>query len=311
MYCPYFRGKRHELAAIRQWAELTEDSSKIAPIIEPVRENLSDLERTLDVLREEGASVVVIGNPQVGELIGKETVLQRGLFSQIAPSYPGLSVGYLITEGSRERDISIHLERLNSFDLSLVHASSHLSSGEVARIETNAVTISKNIYLGESCSRSYQMNAGQGRKIIVEDCFNAQTRNADYPEDEFFTDLNISYEADGFAGFGDFSIVGKKFSGGGPAHAVAIHVVYPSVDNDIRIKHFVSDRTEGPEDPAGKFMEALRKLVRYIHSNSDPRMRTAGIEGFLDLHRADHYPQLGKVKELSMLHHLLLVDNLL
>ena len=49
MYYPYFRGKQNELILIREQAELI-SNSKIIPIIEPVKRNLSPLNRAIEQL---------------------------------------------------------------------------------------------------------------------------------------------------------------------------------------------------------------------------------------------------------------------
>lgn len=61
MYYPYFRGKQFELIAIRESAELIARSGFV-PIIEPVRESLGGLNKTLEFLAEAGAGAIVVVN---------------------------------------------------------------------------------------------------------------------------------------------------------------------------------------------------------------------------------------------------------
>ncbi|MDI5550101.1 sce7725 family protein, partial [Salmonella enterica subsp. enterica serovar Weltevreden] len=51
MYYPYFRGKQFELLAIRDTANVMAEAG-FTPIIEPVREALNGLERTLKTIKE-------------------------------------------------------------------------------------------------------------------------------------------------------------------------------------------------------------------------------------------------------------------
>ncbi|GAB3076369.1 hypothetical protein GCM10027215_15010 [Nocardioides zeae] len=70
----------------------------------------------------------------------------------------------------------------------------------------------------------------------------------------------------------------------------------------VRIRHFCSDSNETQDDPGGKFLEALEKLVRFA---SDSSIRTnRGLAAFVDLHARQHFPGLGKVKEFSIMNHL-------
>ena len=108
-------------------------------------------------------------------------------------------------------------------------------------------------------------------------------------------------------GFGDFLIVGDDYSdAGGPAYAVCIHLTYidNTRDDEMYMHHFKSDRQDTPTDPAGKFAEALEKLVKEVTQTNTKVAKTAAVEGFIRLHDQRHFPGLGYVKKLSMQHHI-------
>src|SRR5258708_4385187 len=66
MYHPYFRGKQYELITVREAAPLLADAN-FTPIIEPVREVLNGLERTLGAICDSDGSAIVVVNPYHGE----------------------------------------------------------------------------------------------------------------------------------------------------------------------------------------------------------------------------------------------------
>ncbi len=66
MYYPYFRGKQNELILIREQAELI-SNSKIIPIIEPVKRNLSPLNRAIEQLDLFETEYILIVNPINGD----------------------------------------------------------------------------------------------------------------------------------------------------------------------------------------------------------------------------------------------------
>ncbi len=66
MYYPYFRGKQFELIAIRETAETMAQAGFI-PIIEPVKETLNGLEKTLKAICEAKGKAIVIVNPSYGD----------------------------------------------------------------------------------------------------------------------------------------------------------------------------------------------------------------------------------------------------
>ena len=69
MYYPYFSGKQYELITVREMSVLM-SRARFQPIIEPVREALSGLEKALvSVVESEGQAILVV-NPHHGDLAG-------------------------------------------------------------------------------------------------------------------------------------------------------------------------------------------------------------------------------------------------
>ena len=149
-------------------------------------------------------------------------------------------------------------------------------------------------------------------KVLFEDRFEKCDRNSDYSKnsDEFFSEDHIFYDEEGYAGFGDYSVIGKDYLESGFApYAVAIHIVYFAEDRSLRVHHFVSDSNDDIQNPAKKFYEAVRKLSRWVKKNDIPI--TTGLSGFLEHYDKQTYPGLGSVKKLSLMHHLELVGRYL
>src|SRR5205085_2098153 len=104
------------------------------------------------------------------------------------------------------------------------------------------------IFLQNRTSTEFRGRFPVASTILLNDCFERRDRNADYPDDEFFSDSHVN---DG-ANFADYSIVGSDYSEtGGPAYAVALHHVYfrAGLGSAFHVRHFVSERTETPVDP--------------------------------------------------------------
>ena len=163
-----------------------------------------------------------------------------------------------------------------------------------------------NAFIEDHAKLLYRKHFDQSTRILVRDGFKRQ-RNADYPAMEEFSDLHVTYRDLGMTGFGDFLIVGDVYSeGGGPAYAVAIHLTFidPDKDNVMYIYHFVSDTKDTPTDPAGKFAQALAKLITKLDSGTSHILETNAIKELLDFHAKGHFPGLGYVKKLSMKHHI-------
>ena len=78
---------------------------------------------------------------------------------------------------------------------------------------------------------------------------------------------------------------------------------------DYSERNFISDSNVGIDDPAGKFGEALEKLVTWCKEKGV--QETLGLKGFYDCYESGKYPGLGTVKKYSIMHHLELISDFL
>lgn len=302
MYFPYFRGKQYELITIREMAPLLA-ASRFVPIIEPVREPLSGLKRALDEIVAAGGRAVVIVNPQYGDHVGNDGPISDLLnedFSENENILPGIFLSDRITTEEVSEYRAHHEEK----NIALIHAGFTDPRGLVAEIGADA-SIS-HIFFEASCGRLYRRHFTAGEKVLVRDGFQRRI-NREHPPVEFFSDLHVTYGDENVDGFGDFLTVGDDYSEtGGPAYAVAIHLTFIDDDNDdaMFVHHFVSDSQDTPTDPAGKFAEALEKLIEDLDGENTKIYNTGAVREFRDLHDRGHFPGLGYVKKLSMKHHI-------
>jgi hypothetical protein len=169
----------------------------------------------------------------------------------------------------------------------------------------------RNVFFELHCGKLYQRHFLGSPRILLRDGFKRR-RNADHPPLEEFSDLHVTFSDEGMDGFGDFLIVGDDYTeSGGPAYAVAIHLTFidPDKDGAMYIYHFVSTTKDTPTDPAGKFAEALKKLIVKLDSGTSKLLETTAIKEFRGLYAKGHFPGLGYVKKLSMKHHIETISN--
>lgn len=308
MYHPFFRGKQYELITIREMAP-TLKAADFCSVIEPVRETLAGLQKALEAIRLQGGRAVVIVNPHYGDLSGSGnslTQLLRGEFNDTTD----ISAGILLRPETSLRDALECHEAHSDHRPAFIHA----GFGEAKALAEKLGNPSKNqrhFFFEEFCGKLYQKHFKETHRVLLRDGFFRQ-RNRDYVLQERFSDLHATFIDEGMDGFGDFLIVGDDFNeGGGPAYAVAIHLTFidPDQDDEMRIYHFVSDRQDTPKDPAGKFAEALDKMIRIIDSENSKVLETSAVKEFRSLHQRGHFPGLGYVKKLSMNHHVETLRN--
>lgn len=301
MYHPYFRGKQYELITIR------ENATKLAaagfvPIIEPVKESLGGLEKALKAVCEANGRAVVLVNPHHGDHaedgVGISTMLKEGFLNK-----PGIEAGILLKRNTSVEEALACFGEHKDHARTLVHAG-FTDAKALADGLGDELAQTRNVFTENN--KLYQRYFKGSERILVRDGFKRQ-RNRDYEEVEFFSDLHITYTEEGMTGFGDFLTVGDDFSeGGGPAYAIAIHLTFidPDRDDAMYVYHFKSDRMDTPTDPAGKFAEALAKLVRKLDDPASKILKTDAAMEFKSLHEKKHFPGLGYVKKLSMQHHI-------
>ncbi len=312
MYYPYLRGKQFELILLRDNAEFLSENN-INPIIEPVKSDFKSLTRTFKVLNEKGVNCTLIVNPQAGQEPIKTPSILKELIDGSFKDYKHLSIGYILNAKSKINDLIALIKKYGTFNFSILHYG-YTNGKEIASAIEKYNNIKTHIFIDGFAGKLYQRNLKKDgiKRVLIRDGFKQQNKNADYPDSEHFSDLHITFPDEGMNGFGDYLIVGDDYSEtGGPAYAVAIHLTYLDNDDDMLIYHFISDKTDSPTDPGGKFFEALEKLKNKIEKPKSLIFKSPAIKEYQVLYQKQHYPGLGYVKKLSMQHHIELIANFL
>lgn len=311
MYFPYFRGKQFELIAVRESASLLAQSGFV-PIIEPVKETLNGLERALTAICDANGSAIVIVNPDYGDHAGNGAEISKFLNDSFLDD-ENVNAGILLNVHMTVDEALNHFKEHKGHNPVFVHAGFTHAKG-LAESLGDALPETQHVFIEKRCGgKLYWRHFGGSKRILLRDGFEKR-RNADHPEYERFSDLHVTYREEGMNGFGDFLMVGDDYNeGGGPAYAVAIHLTYidPSNDDVMYIYHFLSTSNSTPTDPAGKFGQAIDKLMQELESGNSMLFEGSAIQEFRELHAKGHFPGLGYVKKLAMKHHLETLANFL
>lgn len=312
MYFPYLRGRQNELLSLRELLDAGKLSSKVIPIIEPVKFS-STFFSTIAKFIEMDHKVIVIRNPKVGSFSkelkdmrkkietesdeNKKQKMQRTLDSyKNLWNDPGIQKAYLVND---KVIIDIKENKINVKDVVMIN----VEKGNYHYYEE----------YGEKITGKYTVvpKGGDFEDIIeddiimLEDGYRKAKRNIDYIEnpDELFSRNHIVYKKRGFAGFSDFSIVGNEFEESGFAPlAIAIHVMYFGNREELRVHHFVSESNESISDPARKFEEAMESLINW--KNFDVIPQTIGMKSLTECYKVKKFPGLGVIKKYSLMHHI-------
>ena len=315
MYYPFFYGKQFELLAIREFSNLV-SPERIFPIIEPVKNNFNSLESACKALQERGFHFIVIVNPSCGELI--DSAEQIDAFLNKTNCFNGYChKGFLVTQDTIVNHIQ-HLTRDWGEGYYLIHdALSNDFSGIYEFIQNNNEKIAGHVFYRNNIPdikiKSIKKLDKQKAFVSLQDGF-IKRKNADYPLQEFFSDQHILY-ADQFTGFSDYLMVGREYSEtGGPAYAIAIHLTFLDKNDDdiMKIFHFKSNSFADYKNPGKKFLEALSRMFNTIDACPEGLVfNSSALQDYRRLNNEGHYPGLGALKKLSMIHHIQTLDYFL
>jgi hypothetical protein len=301
MYFPYFRGRQYELLALRELAQGALLSNCVIPVVEPIKLT-STFNSTMKLFVDKEQPLALVLNPAVGEL-------SSGLaIGAVLPFIAGTIIPSVIMgKDSAEAIAALSATGITANNILAVITNRDFlyAYREMFDLLPPKFTL---------CSNERQIRrAIRENKVMFEDKFTKQEKNVDYLklEDEFYTDDHLHFGEEGFVGFGDYSIIGDEYNESGFApHAVAIHIVYFSDDNTLRVRHFVSDTNEDISDVAGKFHEAVMKL-KWWYDSGESRQLTTALAVLLNYAESGYYPGLPTIKKLSIMHHLELVGKYL
>ena len=120
MYYPYFRGKQNELLTIQETASLMEQE-QFVPIIEPVKESLGGLIKTLSSVIDIGGHAVVIVNPRYGDH-SRNGVGIVEMINNDFEKESNVSVGILLSENMSPKDALGYCNSFPERHVTLIHA---------------------------------------------------------------------------------------------------------------------------------------------------------------------------------------------
>jgi hypothetical protein len=282
----------------------------VSPVLEPVKKSTGSFERALETMTVRNLNFSIILNPIHGEFVSNPAGITTMINNHLS-GYDNFQFGIIINQFTNLDYITGLIDAIN-FDrsITMIHAG-RVNDIDALREWCENYEIKYNLHGENFPVRRYRGIMTGDNKVLLDDKFKPQVKNADYMNvpDEFFSDDHLYYEDDGFVGFGDFLTIGDDYAESGwLPYAIAIHLTYKKVNNEIWIRHFVSDSNSDTTDVAGKFGEALKKLIEFIDAE---HITTQAAEELRSLHREGHYPGLGSLKKLSIKHHIELVYDLL
>lgn len=314
MYFPYVRGRQYELLALRELATNSLLGDFVTPIVEPVKLSPTLVNMMAEFIKVKHP-ISIIRNPVVGTFLSdwqdvQEQSKEAGYKQRFSEQYEDSAIIKSLIMQRNAKSLLEFWDRhgIDKADLLVINTDrDYLELYE----STFGTAIPRYTLMPDE---SVFRRKVRHHKVLLDDKFEKQNRNADYQktEDEFFSDDHLYYKEDGFVGFSDYSVVGNEYLEAGFApYAVAIHIVYFADDKTLHVRHFVSDSNEDITNPAMKFYEAVSKLAAWYNVDPHPVEMTLGLQTLLQHYEQESYPGLGTVKKLSLMHHIELMGKYL
>lgn len=325
MYYPYLRGKQFELLAVKEMAQEESLTSLIHPVIEPVRDlGGGGLERCVTELHKRGLECTVVVNPQVGHLASDvEATRNMVAFLNDRPYlYAFVNIGILVTATASVKQILNDLSDLAVADspVTLLHRDFPDDAEELFQI-VDKHRVSAQFVASKDVTRRYRsLPSYRGYSdrwsaiplVKWQDRFPKQMRNLDYVDlpEQLYSDDHLYFEEDGYDGISDFQTIGDGYQDGGRLpRAVVLHLTYQrEPSGPVYIRHFTSDSNLDAADTAGKFAEAVKKLVKFA---DERKLSNPAVEKFRFYESNGGFPGLGTLKKVSIQNHIYVMQQAL
>ena len=275
-YFPFIRGKQYDLVALQEVARRGLISANIVPILEPVKD-IAGLTKVTQTFAQAQLPLAVITNPQVGTY---------GLLAQ--PRYVMDLKGSVFA--------ARYFEPENSAVLT------------IAQTATQAQLLQHQSGLTVVPNEARVRRLHLPHAIYLEDHFTTwgHTENYHLLQDEIYQFAPATLPG---MGFSDYPLTsGQYFEQGYPQRAIALHLVYPA-GKQLRLHHFVSVNNDDYQQPQAKFFEAASQLAPWLTQH--PEANSAGLQELISLYQQQHFPAMGSLRKLQLMHHLEVIGRFL
>lgn len=309
MYYPYLRARQFELIAIRELLQETASLDKIFPVLEPIKEEVGNLNIAHNKMQEYDFHCFLIINPQVGKT-KKDLNYFLNYISELdnckfIPAFIYVDNGDYIKESIQQYNIDkCMIIGLDSFsnEEEFKELCTHQSINDIMILDPGKFRgIDRFV---KSLGKNY---------IRLDDLFEKQSKNADYLEipAHKFSEEHLYFLDERYSGFSDFTTLPSEYvEGGSTPRAVVIHFTYLNVEegNQIWIRHFTSEENDTIANVQGKFAKAAEKTLIFCNEQD---FSNSAIEELRRYFNEQKYPGLGTVKKISIKNHLLVINSFL
>lgn len=293
MYFPYLKLRQEESNAIKDTVCSYPDD-KVLPILEPCHENDQELysykalNKTVQSLIEARKKFILIINSEA-DLASLKTV--HANFDQycIRGYYSNNPV---ITNYTGGHEIAVF----------------HKTAGTPVQ---DAAYMKYHIMLPSVLGFGTYINSYPTNKVVkIEDAFEKHSPNSNYPASDLFKSTSVfTFRQNGYAGFGDYTILEAGYEVFGSARASRItHVIHLTRQRDqlqqLEVCHYLTTPTMEPDNKTRSI-----KTIEKAYNDRHRFLNTKGIQ--MIVAKYNHSTNAGYYKRVGMIHHIELMHSLI
>lgn len=299
MYFPFIISKQFDIDALNE-IDL-KHYKKFIPVLIPT--DIKNCKKNIAKLAAKNIKFILVLNCGKKNYPTMKEVVDN-FINDVLSEYENYSLAYVIKESTRKVQIERYLNAFPNFEKSLIHQFEFIDTSYIKSLNN----IEYNFYNIKSVDDNYIDETSNNNTVLINDGFNKQKRNVDYPKHSDFLSKYYNYKKSNIIGFGDYTIIGDGDSTGFAAFAVALHLTVIKNPN-ILIYHFASDDKDGQKNIGRKYLYAVGELVKFVDKNKI--FNTSGIDGFRNNFDTKHYPGLGIAKKYSIKNHIEQIVNVI
>jgi len=309
MYYPFLRARQFELISIRELVSNNTLQGKVFPVLEPIKEEVNNLNLAHGIFQAKDFSPFLIVNPQAGKKSG-----DGFFFLDYIRDLENCKFIHAFVYTDNDDYIISAIETYNISNCMIIGLDT-FSNEEGFKRCCNLEQVTNIVLLDPGKYRSIdRFIKALGKSFIrLDDLFEKQQKNADFLEipAHKFSEEHLYYASENYQGFSDFTILPSEFvDGGSTPRAVVIHLTFLNAEeeNQIWIRHFTSESNDSIANVQGKFAQAATKAIYYCDQHGITNSAIEELRGYL---LDKKYPGLGTVKKISIKNHLILMSSFL
>ena len=297
MYFPYMRSNLNEISAILELSPVIAEGRLVLPVFR-IEKSDRHLSRRLKLIAKQGQRYAVVVNTAP---VDADKTIQR-MVQELVEQHPGIVFPAFEIVSEEVNALAVRAAPVFRESPAILVHRTVAPASDLDKAFAPLLQPPIHIYLQSNVELTRGHRLPSSGDVILNDPFKKKIKNGLYPQQSDFESLVDTYSSKGYAGFGDFGIIGDYYkAGGGRASNVALHLT-EKLPGRFVCNHFVSDDEFIESHIHYQYADSLAKLRAHVGTPPSDIFDTSGVTDGYAVDDAFH--NLGVAKRWSMKHHI-------